>query len=536
MLTAKQNELVKSRIEYLHKRGSNDFQSLLRQVEKRKKIVKLNLPQQLASFSSAAYLILEWGRGTGKTTQTGDRWSKVLNQMPRSTGLFIAPTYQFALTRIIPSLVQGLEMFGYYQDLHYFIGKKPPRSWRNSWGTAYQPPENYNRYITFWNGVGVHLISHDVPGDGRGLNADWIHGDEAGLLTASKLQENTDPTLRGTNKREFENKPLFGSRFYTSSTPLTPEGQWFIDYEEKAEQNPEKYNFISATCKWNAENLREGYLDEAKENAYAEWVYLAEYENVRPKIGKNSFYPLLDADVHCYTKFNYSHYHKVGQSVDCKGDDDLVRGHPLILGIDWGASINCLTVNQHLKSINEYRTLKSMFVLGDDQKIQDDLFEEFDKYYSSHKQTNNVLYLFYDNTGNNKTGISRITRAQQAQKQLNGLGWKVHLKTVGGANPQHEWKHILWNMMLRGDHPLLPTYRMNKSNCRELYLSMKHAKTKPGRNGEVKKDKTSETSKVIQRQLATDLSDANDTPVFGMFRHLTRAFMSTLPPSLFSNR
>ncbi len=531
MLPTTQEQQIKKAISKLHNRNSGDYESLLRQVEQKRKKVQLNLPQLTAALSVAPILLLEWGRGTGKTTMRGIRWLRMLQEMPRSTGLFIGPTYQFILTRIVPSLVQGLEMFGIYKDLHYFIGRQPPRGWRSSWMKAYQPPENFTRYITFWNGMGVHLISHDVPGDGRGLNADWADGDEAALLKAAYLQENTDPTLRGTNKRAFEKSTYFGSRFYTSSTPLTNVGQWFIDYETKATESPKKVNFISATCEHNMQNLREGYLAEAEENAYAEWVYLAEYKNKRPKFTKNNFYPLFDPDIHQYSKYNYSHYHSLSSAVDCRGDGDLTAGQPLILGIDWGAAINCLTVNQYLRSINEYRTLKSMYVLGDEAEMQDDLFDKFHEYYKFHDCRE--IHFWYDNSGNNKTGNTRTTRAEQAKKQLMEKGWKVYLKTTRGMNPEHDAKHILWNAILRGDHPRLPHYRMNKDNCRELHLSMKAAKSKPGKNGEIHKDKSSERNKNLPRQLATDLSDANDAPIYGLFKKLLKGLAHTLPDTNF---
>lgn len=516
-LTPNQENELKTEIKRLHEKKGGDFESLLKQVEKHRKIVPLNLPQYIAAISPAKTKILEWGRGTGKTTYRGVHWSNIMSEMPRSTGLFIGPSYQFILTRIIPSLVQGLEMFGIYRDLHYFIGTQPPRSWRKSWVKAYQPPAKYDRYITFWNGVGVHLISHDVAGDGRGLNADWIDGDEAGYLKANALQENTDPTLRGTKKAVFQKSQYFGSRIYTSSTPLTAEGQWFIDYEDKAVHDPDNIAFIKATCEHNLENLREGYLQEAAENAYQYWVYLAEYKNVRPKFTKNSFYNLLDPDLHLYSNFDYDFYVQPGQAVDCRGDLDLVAGVPLILSGDWGAAINCMTINQHLKSVNEYRTLKSMYVLGDEQKIQDDLFKNFHNYYKLHQSSCKEIYFHYDKGGNQETGHTKATRAEQARKQLTELGWKVHLMTTGTINVEHYKKYLLWQKILKEQDRSLPRYRMNRDNCRELYLSMRNAKTKQGSSGEIKKDKSSEKNSKIPRQEATDLSDANDNAIWSMF-------------------
>lgn len=518
---------VKKAISRLHEKNGSDYESLMREVDGRHRNIILNPAQLVATISRAKTLILEWGRGAGKTTLRGARWSRILREMPRSTGLFIGPTYQAILTRIVPSLVQGLELFGIYKDLHYFIGRKPPRAWQNSWGKAYQPPERYDHYITFFNGMGVHLISHDVPGDGRGLNSDWIDGDEAALLNGKNLEENTTPTLRGTNNKEFKHSIFLGSEIYSSSTPLTPEGQWFLDYEQKAIENPVGINFISAPSSVNIENFRDGYLEQAREKSYQEWVYLAEYENVRPKFSKNGFYFLLDTDIHCYVNFDYNHYTDLGQANDCRGDADLVKGVPLTLGIDWGAAINCLCANQHLKSINEYRTLKSFYALGEEQKIQSDLFIDFHKYYQHHDTKK--VFLWYDNTGNSKTGMTRYTRAEQARTQLQSFGWDVQLMTTGQSNVSHDLKFVLWEAILKEDNPALPRYRLNKANAPELWISMRNAKIARSRTGVIQKDKSSERSTKILRQHATDLSDANDTPVVGMFSHLLYSSQTSLP-------
>jgi len=304
------SELIRQAIE--RKQESGDYESLIRQVENRQRMVQLNLPQMAAYMSVAKVLMLVWGRGTGKTTILGAKLKQRVESMPRSTGLFIGPSYKLILTRILPSLIHGLEMFGLYENLHYFIGRQPPRAWRSSWGQAYERPRDVTRYITFWNGAGIHLVSQDVPGDGRGLNSDWIVADEMLLMSPDKLEENTDPTLRGTNTREFLNAPGFGSKTYMTSMPLSQEGMFVLDYEEKAMQNPKGTNFIMADCRSNLHNLRPGYLKEAKENALAEWIFNAEYLNVRPRLVRDGFYPLLNADVHGYESYNYDFYTKVG--------------------------------------------------------------------------------------------------------------------------------------------------------------------------------------------------------------------------------
>jgi hypothetical protein len=48
---------------------------------------------------------------------------------------------------------------------------------------------------------------------------------------------------------------------------------------------------------------------------------------------------------------------------------------------------------------------------------------------------------------------------------------------------------------------------------------------------ETKKDKSSERSKKIPQQFATHLSDAVDTPIYGLFAQLLRNFGNILPDS-----
>ncbi len=468
------------------------------------------------------WMFLEWGRGTGKTTFLGHHLRSLAYGMPRSNGMFIGPTYQKILTQIVPSMIQGLEMQGLFQNLHYFIGRKPPKSW--NWSMPYQPPEKPGKYVYFFTGMGFNLISHDVVGDGRGLNTDFEIGDESALLDKNKLDENTSPTRRGSNKTAFKNNPLFVSRLHVSSTPLTAKGRWFTEMEESSKVNPEKIKFMSADCRFNMQNLSDTYLDDARDGTLP-WIFDAEYMNIRPRQVKDGFYPLLDEDKHTYESFDYSHYHQVGQSIDCRGDGDVKQSLPLILGVDWGAVINCLTVCQY--DNREIRALKDMFVLGDDKKIQDDLFDEFNEYYKYH--ATKTIFMWYDNTGNVHTGVTKYTRAQMAKKQLESKGWTVRLMTLGGRNPEHGSKQTLWNAILKEDSTKLPRFRMNRSNCRNLWISMSNAQAIQGSTDEIRKDKSSEGSSSIKREHATDLSDSIDTVVYGMFKKLLTNLGMSLP-------
>ena len=58
---------------------------------------------------------------------------------------------------------------------------------------------------------------------------------------------------------------------------------------------------------------------------------------------------------------------------------------------------------------------------------------------------------------------------------------------------------------------------------------MFNAKAYMGNRDEIKKDKSSERKDNIERQYATDLSDAMDAPIFGMFQRLIQQYGAVLP-------
>lgn len=163
MVNEQKRAEIRVAVERLHDRGSGDWQSLSRKVLKTFRPLEYNLPQMLAAKAALKkrpvidgkriplWLFLEWARGTGKTTYLGHHTRQLAYSMPRSNGNFIGPTYQKLLTQIMPSMIQGLEMQGLFQNLHYFIGRKPPKSWK--WPVPYQPPQKYDKYVPFFTAL-----------------------------------------------------------------------------------------------------------------------------------------------------------------------------------------------------------------------------------------------------------------------------------------------------------------------------------------------------------------------------------------------
>lgn len=504
---------LKNDIEYLVNRGGNDWQSILRDAEKIFTPISYNIAQLMCHYAVQKYKVVSniWGRGTGKTTSIGDTIRQMKDSMPRASGAFVSPTYQYFLTRIIPSLVNGLEMQGLYQNLHYFIGRRPPKNWK--WPEPYQPPKNYDRYVIFYNGFGFHLVSQDVPGDGRGLNLDFILTDESALLSKEKLEETVEPALRGTKKSAFEKSPFWGIQVHHTSMPLTQKGQWLFDLEEMQREEPETIKTIKANALVNKENLMDNYLEERRKTTLP-WIFDSEYLNIRPNKIENGFYALLDEQRHGYNgEFNYGLLRTVGQQSSSAHDNDCIQSKPLLLGLDWGSVINSLIICQHTE--NEIRAIKSMYVLGDNKETQDDLADKFCEYYAAHPTK--IAYMHYDRTGNISTGNTRVTRAQQFQQKLIQKGWSVQLMTQGNKNPEHERKRLVWERILQEDHQRLPKFRINVINAKDLLISMLNTKVKRSSTGIIQKDKSGERSTNKKRQHATDLSDAIDTLIFDMF-------------------
>jgi hypothetical protein len=508
-----QNSALIQEIADLQARGGSDWQSLARQSESNFVPLTYNAAQFANSVAIQRYKVVSnvWGRGTGKTTSLGDTIRQMMRSMPRAVGAFVSPSYQFFLTRIIPSLVQGLEMQGLYQNLHYFVGRRPPKSW--NWPECYQPPSDYSKFVCFYNGFGFHLVSQDLAGDGRGLNLDFILTDESALIDKVKLGETVEPALRGTNREALEKSPFFGIQVHHTSMPLTQRGQWIFDLESAQLESPGTIKIIKANALINKDNLMEGYLQERKKTTIP-WIFKSEYLNIKPNQIENGFYALLDENKHGYNgNYNYNHLSRIGQRHDSLADADCDGTLPLIIGVDWGSVINSLVIAQ--SHPGELRIIKSMYVLGENKETQDDLADRFCEYYAG--QINRTIFMHYDRTGNVGTGNTRNTRAQQFIKRLTDRGFRVQPLTQGGRNPEHEKKRLVWETLLKGTHTHLPTIRVNMSNARDLYISMQNAKVKRSSTGIIQKDKSSERSTAKKRQHATDLSDAGDTIIFGMF-------------------
>jgi hypothetical protein len=516
------------------------------------RVVKWNLAQLLSQKATSQFSIVydEWGRGTGKSQNATKKMKEAAETMPRGMGLFVVPSYTLFSTEIYSSLVTGFEMNGWIEGLHYFVGKEPPKNWH--WEYPYKRPKDYTRVIFTWTGFVYVVVSQDANNAGVGTSVDVQMSDESALLSWQYMSTVIFPTVRGSGRREIQNdfkrnSKYFTKHFFHSSTPMLPSGQELLYGLEKGDFSDDLQKMgiggvgvVRANWRFNKQNLAENYAETQRILNPDTLTYNAQVENIRPPSVSGGYYTGLAKAFHQYQPLDNGYYGVVGMAADCRGDGDVIKGKPVILGIDWGDVINSLVALQ--LNGKEIRCLKSMFVLGDDNEMQDDLAEKFANYYAHHD--NKTVELYFDKTGNLGVGNTRKTRAQQFATYLRAKGWTVYIKTKGRKNIDHDKKQLLFQNILREGKDTFgrdkhdyrfPLLRINALNCAALWTSMANCPAKTGGHGQTTKDKGAERkgSKVLP-QHAPHLSDALDAAVWGLFAQLLKAIGVVLPDSTFS--
>lgn len=476
--------------------------------------LKLNVPQAMFAASRSKETYLEWGRGTGKSTVIAFRIKDAVYNMPRSKWGIVGETYTQLLTRTLPSTIEGLELLGFKKDLHYFVGKRPPSAWK--WEEAYQPPLDYANYITFYNGTGFQLISLENHNSSRGLNLDGIIGDEAALLNIEKLSNNVLAANRG-NMDRFKHTYLHHSVLFTTSTPVTSTGRWFLNQEELARQNPGTMFYLRAASTWNAHNLGADFFKSNKRKMPT-LLYNAEILCERPKKVLDGFYPAFNENIHTYTATNENYLFSLNYNLDelkkdtSKRDSDVQINQPLDIANDWGAKINTMVVGQ--RAGNEYRILNALFLKS--PYTLKELAQTFCEYYSNHIRK--VVNFYYDHTANYRDAVRTITFADEFTNVLQNHGWTVNRIYVGQATG-HNTKYLFMDNLLKESNPAIPKIRINANNCRYLIVSIQQAGVLEGKNG-FEKDKRPERKIGVVDEETTHFSDAFDTLVYFKFKDL----------------
>lgn len=520
------------------------------------KKVYFNKPQRLTQLIGANTTVIVAGRRTGKTDSIAAPFVlRNMQRMPGSTGGIVVPTFKHGLTNTIPGLLAAWKRWGFIEGIHYVVGRKPPKSFR-------QPiidPKDYEHVISFYNGSVAVIISQDRPGSSNSLTLSWLLVDEAKFIDYAKLKDETLPANGGI-KSHFGKHSFNHSIMILSDMPQTQKGSWFLHYRDK--MDPELIATIEATVYeiWRIkERIRslnakgatvpdylKGYLrrlDRDLNKMRSVAVYYREYSSIenlqllgenyikqmkrdltpltfqtsilcqRIGIAKDGFYSSM-REGHKYDANDNQYLDTLGydydfSTLDSRADKDVDPDAPICIGMDYNANINWIVAGQPRD--RRLNVIKSFYVKFE-RKIPA-LVEDFCRYYAEHR--NKTVVYYYDATAlGSNYAVNDQDFHYNVVKEFERHGWRVESVYLG--NPMHhDEKYLLINNAFAGKQRLMPFF--NRSNNEDLILAIQSAGVSNGRNG-FRKDKSGEKLAESEEDLLehrTDGTDAFDTLYIG---------------------
>lgn len=520
------------------------------------KKVYFNKPQRLTQLIGANTTVIVAVRRTGKTDSIAAPFVlRNMQRMPGSTGGIVVPIFKHGLTNTIPGLLAAWKRWGFIEGIHYVVGRKPPKSFR-------QPiidPKDYEHVISFYNGSVAVIISQDRPGSSNSLTLSWLLVDEAKFIDYAKLKDETLPANGGI-KSYFGKHSFNHSIMILSDMPQTQKGSWFLHYRDK--MDPELIATIEVTVYeiWRTkERIRalnasgkpvppylKGYLrrlDRDLNKMRSVAVYYREYSSIenlqllgenyikqmkrdltpltfqtsilcqRIGIAKDGFYSSM-REGHKYDANDNQYLDTLGydydfSTLDSRADKDVDPDAPICIGMDYNANINWIVAGQPRD--RRLNVIKSFYVKFE-RKIPA-LVEDFCRYYAEHR--NKTVVYYYDATAlGSNYAVNDQDFHYNVVKEFERHGWRVESVYLG--NPMHhDEKYLLINNAFAGKQRLMPFF--NRSNNEDLILAVQSAGVSRGRNG-FHKDKSGEKLAESEEDLLehrTDCTDAFDTLYIG---------------------
>jgi len=474
--------------------------------------------------------------------------------MPRSAGAIYAATFQQALSRTLPAAVASLKRMGYHNEIHFFIGRKAPKSL--GFAVPYIEPQSWDHVMHWYNGSIYHILSQDVKFSANSLTLDSLKVDEGRSINPEKFFDEVVPAVSGMIGY-FKNCPWHKGITVVSDMPHGKKGEWLLQrkthmdidllsclIEIRKEIQKIKYskddndivkcnrlnknlNFMRHHLHYyrefdaidNLELLGESYIKKMKREL-TPMVFLTSILNKRITKLVDGFYANLDAKLHYYDAYNNSYLNNLRTdqgSLDIGSfstysylqDSDVDAKQPLMIALDYNANINWIVTGQIVS--DEMRTLKSIFVKND-RKLRE-LINDWCDYYERHP-VKQVIY-YYDETALQGAYASdNETFADIVIAELRKRSWFVEA-VYTGKPMRHSLKHQYINDALTGKKYLFPTF--NRNNNEFLLPSLEQAGIKIGRNG-FEKDKSGEKLAETTEdplELRTDGTDAWDNLFIG---------------------
>ena len=520
------------------------------------KKVYFNKPQRLTQLIGANTTVIVAGRRTGKTDSIAAPFVlRNMQRMPGSTGGIVVPTFKHGLTNTIPGLLAAWKRWGFIEGVHYVVGRKPPKTFK-------QPiidPKDYEHVISFYNGSVAVIISQDRPGSSNSLTLSWLLVDEAKFIDYQKLKDETLPANGGI-KSHFGKHSFNHSIMILSDMPQTTKGSWFLHYKDKMDaeliatiegtvyeiwRTKERIRSLNANGEPVPAHLK-GYLRRLDRNLNkmrSVAVYYREYSSIenlqllgenyikqmkrdltpltfqtsilcqRIGIAKDGFYSSM-REAHKYDANDNQYLDTLGYdydfaTLDARADADVDPDAPICIGMDYNANINWIVAGQPRD--RRLNVIKSFYVKFE-RKIPA-LIDDFCRYYATHRNKTVVFYFDATALGSNYAVNDQDFRWWVVH-EFERHGWMVEAVYLGNPMRKEE-KYLLINQAFAGKQRLTPFF--NRSNNEDLILAIQSAGVRRGRNG-FDKDKSGEKLAESEEDLLehrTDGTDAFDTLYIG---------------------
>lgn len=520
-----------------------------------------NRPQLLTQLVGARTTVVVAGRRTGKTDSIAAPYTlKMMQRMKGATGGIVVPTFKHGLTNTLPGLFAAWRRWGYKKGIHYFVGRRPPKSFL----PPITEPHDWEQVISFYNGSVAVILSQDRPGAANSLTLSWILVDEAKFIDPVKLTQETLPANGGI-KSHFSRHSFNHAMMILSDMPQSKKGSWFLEYEKK--MDPQVIEAIEAGV-YEIWRLKQKILEMRKAGveppAYLRnhlrrldaninrlrsvATYYREYSSVEniellgeqylrdmkrdltpltfqtsimcKKIGiaRDGFYSSMKED-HKYNDSDFEYLDSLGfdfdpAAVDCRADRDVNRYAPICIGMDYNANINWIVAGQPDERLGRLNVLKSFFVKYE-RKLPA-LIAEFCQYYYYHDDKTVIFY--YDTTAlGSNYAVNDVDFRYAIIQEFERHGWRVIPVPLG--NPmRHDEKYNLINRGFAGRNRLMPYF--NRQNNDDLILAIQSAGVERDRLG-FRKNKAGEKLAESEEDLLehrTDGTDAFDTLYIGCER------------------
>ena len=540
------------------------------------KRVYFNKPQLLTQYIGAKTTVIVAGRRTGKTDSIASPFVlRNMQRMPGSTGGIVVPTFKHGLTNTIPGLLAAWKRWGYLKDIHYVVGRKPPKSFQK----PIIEPADYEHVITFYNGSCAVIISQDRPGSSNSLTLSWLLIDEAKFIDYNKLKDETLPANGGI-RSYFGHHSFNHSMMILSDMPQTQKGSWFLHYKDKMDtklietiegtifkiwQVKDKIATLKKHRKPIPNYLKNYliWLDRSLNKMRSVAVYYKEYSTVEnlqllgeeylrqmkrdltPKTFMTSilcqritnthdgFYSSMQ-EYHKYDASNFAYMDELGYDTILKEAQQTnfsIRSNSgfstLNTSLDSRADEDVISTepicigmdyNANINWIvagqphgSRLNVIKSFYVKFE-RKIPA-VIDDFCAYYRHHLCKKVVYY--YDATA---LGSNYAVNDQDFRyvvvTEFEKHGWEV-IDVYLGNPMRHDEKYLLINQGFAGKQRLMPFF--NRQNNDDLILAIETAGVERGRNG-FKKNKSMEKQPESEEDLLehrTDGTDAFDTLYIG---------------------